>query len=152
MRESVSTRVKPNNSKSNQDTPMNSRSYVAMVLSAILPGLGQLYLAQFVKGTIIFLIFATALAIFYLNSLPVTEWRDLMRFKPAEQENTEGNDIGTEETQRPYEIHIWTFDEGEKLMYRPSWKFKITSSIQAVLCWLYAVGDGWRGRRRNRYA
>jgi hypothetical protein len=121
-----------------------------MVLSAILPGLGQLYLAQFAKGAIIFLVFASALALFYLNSLPVTEWRDLMRFKPAAKENTNGDSGVTDETQHPYEIHLWTFDDGERLMYRPSWKFKISSSIQAMLCWLYAVGDGWRGRRRTR--
>lgn len=137
--------------RGNQGTPVYDRSYVAMLLSAILPGLGQLYLSQFAKGVIVFLIFASALALFYLNSLPVTEWRDLMRFKPVTIEDATGNNAGTDGVQEPYEIHIWTFDDGEKLMYRPSWKFKISSSIQAVLCWLYAVGDGWRGRRRTRY-
>ena len=73
-----------------------------------------------------------------------------MRFKPVAAENANGDSTGTEETQQPYEIHIWTFDDGEKLMYRPSWKFKITASIQVVLCWLYAVGDGWRGRRKRQ--
>ena len=115
------------------ESPKN-RSYVAMVLSAILPGLGQLYLGQFLKGFIIFLIFASAFGIFYLNSMPVEEWRDLVRFKPAVKE---------------YAIHLWTFDDGEKLMYRPSWKLKISGSIQGILCWLYAVSDGWRGRRRR---
>ncbi|RKU38886.1 hypothetical protein C6496_05135 [Candidatus Poribacteria bacterium] len=150
MREPVTARPESSNFGRNQDTPTYARSYVAMILSAILPGLGQLYLSQFVKGVIIFLIFASALALFYLNSLPVTEWSDLMRFKPVVQENTRGDNLGTDGAQQPYEIHIWTFDDGEKLMYRPSWKLKITSSIQAVLCWLYAVGDGWRGRRRTR--
>ena len=150
MREPVAARVLSKNSGGNQSKPVNSRSYVAMLLSAILPGLGQLYLAQFAKGVIIFFIFASALALFYLNSLPVTEWSDLTRFKPVAAENTNKDSTGTEETQQPYEIHIWTFDDGEKLMYRPSWKFKITASIQAVLCWLYAVGDGWRGRRKRQ--
>lgn len=131
--------VEPRNARAASNNPVYTRSFVAMVLSAILPGLGQLYLSQFVKGVVIFLIFGSALALFYLNSLPVKEWRDLMRFKPA-----------AEETQTSYEIHLWTFDDGERLMFRPSWKLKISSSIQAVLCWLYAVGDGWRGRRRTR--
>ena len=134
----------------NQSNPAYARSYVAMVLSAILPGLGQLYLSQFAKGVIIFLIFASALTLFYLNSLPVKEWGDLMRFKPVAMEDAKADSTGTEETQVPYEIHIWTFDDGEQLMYRPSWKLKISSSIQAVLCWLYAVGGGWRGRHRTR--
>ena len=132
----MTARVNSNDSGGNQGKSMVSRSYVAMILSALLPGLGQLYLAQFVKGVIIFFIFASALLLFYVNSLPVTEWSDLLRFSSVVQE-------------QPYEIHIWTFDDGEKLMYRPSWKFKITASIQAVLCWLYAVSDGWRGRRRT---
>ena len=133
-----------------------TRSYVAMVLSAILPGLGQLYLAQFVKGILIFFIFASAAALFYLNSLPVTEWRDLLRFRSVTKVNDPSDNTSTDAAQdpdelmKPYEIHIWTFDDGEKLMYRPSWKLKISSSVQGVLCWLYAVGDGWRGRRRPR--
>jgi hypothetical protein len=150
MVEPGAARAASSNSGGNQGTPVYDRSYVAMVLSAILPGLGQLYLAQFVKGVIIFLIFASAVLLFYLNSLPVRGWSDLMRFKPAAKEDAKADSTGTDETQEPYEIHIWTFDDGEQLMYRPSWKFKISSSIQAMLCWLYAVGDGWRGRRRTR--
>ena len=147
MVEPVSARTGAGNSGSNSSEPVYSRSYIAMVLSAILPGLGQLYLSQFVKGVVIFLIFASAAALFYLNSLPVTEWRDLLRFHAV---TTRDASQGSDELTQPYEIHIWTFDDGEKLMYRPSWKFKISASVQGVLCWLYAVGDGWRGRRRNR--
>ena len=127
-----------------------SNSFVAMILSAIIPGLGQLYLGQFPKAILLFTIFASAIGIFYLNSLPVTGWDDLMRFKPAMQENTSADEIENSEAQEPYSIHLWTFDDGEKLMYRPSWKLKISASVQGILCWLYAVGDGWRGRRRNR--
>ena len=150
MEEARTARVKYSNSGGNQDNSVYDRSYVAMVLSAILPGLGQLYLAQFVKGVVIFLIFASALALFYLNSLPVKEWNDLMRIKPAAKGDTNTDGAETDETQQPYELHLWTFDDGERLMFRPSWKFKISSSVQAVLCWLYAVGDGWRGRRKTR--
>ena len=147
MVEPVSARAEMGNSGGNSGGTVYIRSYVAMVLSAILPGLGQLYLAQFVKGVIIFLIFASAVALFYLNSLPVTEWRDLLRFHAVPTADEAQN---SDESIKPYEIHIWTFDDGEKLMYRPSWKLKISSSVQGVLCWLYAVGDGWRGRRRTR--
>ena len=130
------------------ESPQN-RSYVAMILSAILPGLGQLYLGQFLKGFIIFLIFASAFGIFYLNSMPVKEWRDLVRFKPIPKTETTTDNTGDSEKQPGYAIHIWTFDDGEKLMYRPSWKLKISGSIQGILCWFYAIGDGWRGRRRR---
>ncbi len=132
-----------------QGEPAPTRSYVAMILSAILPGLGQLYLGQFLKGFIIFLIFASAFGIFYLNSMPVKEWRDLLRFKPIPQTETTTDNTEDSKKQPGYAIHLWTFDDGEKLMYRPSWKLKISGSIQGILCWLYAVGDGWRGRRRR---
>ncbi len=130
---------------------LKNRSFVAMVLSAILPGLGQLYLGKFPKAIILFAIFASAIGIFYLNSLPVTGWDDLMQFKPAATDSTSTDEADGSEAQEPYSIHIWTFDDGEKLMYRPSWKLKISASVQGILCWLYAVGDGWRGRRRNRF-
>lgn len=130
--------------------PSRSPSYAAMVLSAILPGLGQLYLGQSAKGIIILIVFASALGLFYLNSLPVTEWSDLMRFKPVAKESTTADSTEGSEGQESYAIHIWTFDDGEQLMYRPSWKLKISASIQGILCWFYAVVDGRRGRRRIR--
>ena len=146
MAEPVNVHTGPNT----QSEPAPTRSFVAMILSAILPGLGQLYLGQSAKGIIILIVFASALGIFYVNSLPVTEWSDLMRFKPAAKENPTSDSAGDSEEQKSYAIHIWTFDDGEKLMYRPSWKLKISASIQGILCWFYAVGDGWRGRRRIR--
>lgn len=142
MAEPANTRAASRNSGSTEDT--SAPSFVAMVLSIIVPGLGQLYLGQSLKAIVLFVIFASAIGLFYVNSLPVTGWDDLMRFKPT-AENT-----STDEAGEPYSIHIWTFDDGEKLMYRPSWKLKISASVQGVLCWLYAVGDGWRGRRRTR--
>ena len=137
------------NSGNTRGEPAPARSYVAMLLSAILPGLGQLYLGQFLKGFILFLIFASAFGIFYLNSMPVKEWRDLTQFKPAANDETTTDNTEDTQKQPSYAIHIWTFDDGEKLMYRPSWKLKISASVQGILCWLYAVGDGWRGRRRK---
>ena len=149
MAEPATAYTESSNRRRPQGEPAPTRSYFAMILSAILPGLGQLYLGQFLKGFILFLIFASALGIFYLNSMPVKEWRDLTRFKPPTKEDISTDD--TEATQKSpvYAIHIWTFDDGEKLMYRPTWKLKISGSIQGILCWLYAIGDGWRGRRRR---
>lgn len=150
MVDPANTRVAASNTRGTGDKPA-ARSFVAMVLSAILPGLGQLYLGQSPKAIVLFFIFVSAIGVFYLNSLPVTEWDDLMRFKPATQERTSADGTQNTEVPEPYSIHIWTFDDGEKLMYRPSWKLKISASVQGILCWLYAVGDGWRGRRRNRF-
>ncbi len=149
MVEPANTRVASSNFGGAEGKPA-ACSFVAMVLSAILPGLGQLYLGQFPKAIVLFAIFASAIGIFYLNSLPVTEWRDLTRFKPAVKKHTSTDRVEDSEAQEPYSIHIWTFDDGEKLMYRPSWKLKISASVQGILCWVYAVGDGWRGRRRTR--
>ena len=143
MVDPANTRGATSHSRDTESKPAD-RSFVAMLLSAILPGLGQLYLGQFPKAIVVFLVFASGVGLFYLNSLPVTGWEDLMRFKPARQEGTTDGS----EAQEPYSIHIWTFDDGEKLMYRPSWKLKISAAVQGILCWLYAVGDGWRGRRR----
>ncbi len=130
-----------------------SRSPLAMLLSAVLPGFGQLYLGRFPKGVLLLALFSSAVALFYLNSLPVTEWQDLLRFRttpaPAATDETERTGASTEsaEAQEAYAIHVWTFDDGEKLMYRPSWKLKLSMGIQALLCWLYAVIDGWKGRQ-----
>lgn len=129
---------------------LKSRSYVAMILSMILPGFGQLYLGQSFKGFLLFFLFVSALGIVYLNSMPVEEWRDLTRFKPPATEESPTDNTEDAQTRPEYAIHLWTFDDGEKLMYRPSWKLKISGSIQGILCWLYAIGDGWRGRRRRK--
>ncbi len=139
---------------------MNSaRSYLAVLLSTILPGLGQFYLNHVVKGTVLLFIFASAAGIFYINSLPVTEWRDLLRFKPAAGpappsshnktigETSRLDTVRQEDTH--YAFHLWTFDDGEKLFYRPIWKLKISALIQALLCWLYAVRDAWRSQYRH---
>ena len=143
-------RVEPSSSRNIGSEPKATRSYVAMFLSIGLPGLGQLYLGHFLKAFIIFFGVASAFGIVYINSMPVEDWHDLTRFKPpTKMETTQEN---AEESEKPlgYAIHIWTFDDGEKLMYRPSWKLKISGSIQGILCWLYAIGDGWRGRRGRR--
>ena len=150
MAVAANTRVESNSSRNGDGEPKATRSYIAMLLSVIFPGFGQLYLGHFLKAFIIFLGVASAVGIIYLNSMPVEDWRDLTRFKPPAK--TETTETDTESGEKPpgYAIHIWTFDDGEKLMYRPSWKLKISGAAQGVLCWLYAIGDGWRGRRGRR--
>jgi hypothetical protein len=96
-----------------QVTTKTRSSYAAMVLSALLPGLGQLYLGQFLKGFIIFLLFASALGIFYLNSMPVKEWRDLTRFGPAAKE-----DISTDNAEDPQKHAHMPFISGRLTMGR----------------------------------
>ena len=123
-----------------------ARCFIASCLSAMLPGLGQLYLEQFVKGAVLLFIFGSAAGLFYINSLPVTEWRDLLRFQPPPVAET-SDEPADEQEKTGYAIHLWTFDDGEKLMFRPLWYLKISALVQAGLCWLYAVLNVWSGRR-----
>ena len=207
------------------------RSYLAMILSMI-PGLGQLYLHKPLKGMILFLGVLSAGAVIYISSLPVNDWRDLVRFdelktwwearqaeKEAQGDPEKFEPVATkakEKQERDY--HLYTFDDNllfrmepkfqrdldnrniseklrqtfkdnnillskdaivlikktnsrwiishgdrtyairkadgqlniyavKKLMYRPSWKFKISGFIQGIILWIYAIYDGWKGRR-----
>ena len=43
--------------------------------------------------------------------------------------------------------HLWTFENGKKLMYRPSWKLKLSGLVQGLFVWLYAIFDAWRGEK-----
>ncbi len=60
------------------------RSYRAMLMSMIIPGLAQIYLRKPFKGIIILLGIVTAMVLIYLNSLPVNSWRDLTRIDRTE--------------------------------------------------------------------
>lgn len=131
--------------QSDADQQMQSsppRSYTAMVLSAIIPGLGQLYLHRLIKAFIVFFIFLTGVVLFYLNSYPVSELSDLVRFQSTSSSGIVaggGDEIGVENA-----VQIWTFDDGKSLWFRPSLILKVTALIQIILCWIYAVYDGWR--------
>lgn len=208
-----------------------NRSYLAMLLS-VFPGLGQLYLRKPLKGLVLFLGVLSAAAVIYISSLPVNDWRDLVRFdelrtwwqarqteKTAgrDSEKTEPNATNGKET-KYQDYHLYTFDDNllfyiglnfhkeldrnifskelqralkdngvllskdavistektdsrwkithgnrayvirkmdgrlnvyavKKLMYRPSWKFKISGFMQGIILWVYAIFDAWRGRR-----
>ena len=67
------------------------RSYRAMLLSMIIPGLGQIYLRKLFKGVIIFIGIILAMVLIYANSLPVTSWRDLARIDRTEISLDEGS-------------------------------------------------------------
>ncbi len=118
------------------------RSYTAMILSGIIPGLGQLYLHRLIKAFIVFFIFSTGIVLFYLNSYPVREFTDLLRFQSNSSSgfvSGDGDDTAVENS-----IQLWIFDDGKSLWFRPSLILKVTALIQIILCWLYAVYDGWR--------
>ncbi len=131
-----------------EETAPVKRSYLAMVLSAILPGVGQIYLNQYAKAFFILLGVVSAIFIFVVNSLPLENWSDLLLFRRhGEAVSTTGT--GDSEPERITYL-LWTFDNGKTLAFHPSWKLKISSLIQAVLCWVYAVYDGWRGIRGTK--
>ena len=75
------------------------RSYSAILLSMILPGLAQLYLGKPLKGIIILLGIITALGLIYANSLPVDSWQDLTRIDRTE---TSPYERGAKEQTEPY--------------------------------------------------
>ncbi len=129
-----------------QDPPHSSRSYTAMILSAILPGLGQFYLNQFIKGFIVLIVFVSAIGLFYLNSYPVREWGDLTRFHPANHKDISSDSDVERVENTDNSIAIWTLDNGKTIMFKPNWILKITATFQAIICWIYAVREGWRGR------
>ena len=60
------------------------RSFRAILLSIIIPGLAQIYLRRPLKGIIILLGIASAMVLIYANSLPVNSWRDLTRIDRME--------------------------------------------------------------------
>ena len=142
MRESTSG-FSTTESRKGYTYTLQKRSFFAMILSAVLPGLGQIYLNSTIKGFILFIVYISSIGIFYINSYPVRGWDDLMRFKPVPE-----NQRTAEETDRS--IHLWTLDNGDALMFKPTWILKVTALIQGLVCWFYAVYDGWRGRQIYR--
>ena len=148
----------------------DKRSYLAMALSILLPGLGQFYLRKPFQGFILFLGVVSAGAIIYMNSVPVNSWRDLTHLDGFEEWRAErraekkgkidnvvsgvkppttsgkANPLTADESKNA-DYHLYTFEDGKKLMFRPSWKFKVSGFIQGVVFWMYAIFDGWRGQK-----
>ena len=71
-----------------------TRSFRAMLMSMIIPGLGQIYLRKLFKGVIIFIGIILAIVLIYANSLPVTSWRDLIRLDRNEALSDEAGATG----------------------------------------------------------
>ena len=67
------------------DTKKLKPSFLAAFLSLLFPGLGQVYLRTPFKGLIFFIGVAVGALLVYLNSLPLNNWRDLIRFEEAEK-------------------------------------------------------------------
>lgn len=131
--------------QSDADQQMQSsppRSFTAMILSAIIPGMGHLYLHRLIKSFVVFFIFLTGVILFYLNSHPVRDLSDLLRFQSNSSSGFVAGDSGDIAIDNA--VQIWTFDDGKSLWFRPSLFLKVTALIQIVLCWIYAVYDGWR--------
>lgn len=139
MQESAS-QLQSHTEQQMQSSPQ--RSYTAMILSIIIPGLGQLYLHRLIKAFIIFFIYITGVILFYLNSYPVREFDDLLRFQANAGSGFVANQSGDMDIENA--IQLWTFDDGKSLWFRPSVLLKITALIQVILCWIYAIYDGWR--------
>ncbi len=139
MRESASQYQSDANQQMQSSPP---RSYTAMILSGIIPGLGQLYLHRLIKAFIVFFIFLTGVVLFYLNSYPVREFSDLVKF----QSDTSSGFVAGDSDDMVVDnaVQLWTFDDGKSLWFRPSMILKVTALLQIVLCWFYAVYDGWR--------
>ena len=135
-----------------------TNSFLAAFLSLLLPGLGQVYLRTPAKGFLYFLGVSLGALLVYLNSLPLTSWRDLIRFDEAQtiiesQKNEEGFNIDLDKLKQTAEgieqkPHQELFEhEEQKLMYKPNWIIKITGFLQVVLIWVWSISDGWSGER-----
>jgi hypothetical protein len=95
------------------------------MLLSMIPGLGQLYLRKPLKGAILFLGVLSACAVIYISSLPVNDWRDLMRLDGLEtwwetrqaeietQEDPEKSQLVATEAKEKQErdYHLYTFDD-----------------------------------------
>lgn len=101
--------------------PKAPHSLKAAILSLFCPGLGQIYLNRIGAGVLIFLLFAMGLFLTWVNSLP----------------------------NESYVVSV--ISDEKKLMFKPNWIFQLSGFIQLVLSWIYAIVDGWIGRRGEKY-
>jgi len=108
-------------------------SPLAMFLSILCPGLGQVYLGKYVKALIIFLAAVMGIVLVYINTLPFDDFSDLLK-----------------KDSKPKEYTVWKFKGGNKLMFKSRWQFRLTGFIQFVCVWLYGIADGLIGRRMYR--
>jgi len=122
------------------------KSFPAMFLSLICPGLGQVYLRKPFKGAILF--FGTVLGIFliYVNSLPVDSVTDLL-LVVLEYNGDSGVRLKSK-LKNPgsegYEYTIYKFKKRD-LRFRPYWQFRLSGSFQVLIFWAYSIWDGFLG-------
>ncbi len=113
-------------------------SYFALLLSLLIPGLGQIYLRKPGKMLLILIGVVTGLLIVYANSIPVMTWTDMKpQIKASDQNNVE-------------ERTVWTLKDGRQLRFRPRRTFQLSGWAQVLFFWMYGVVDGWAGRRGYR--
>ncbi|SVC92997.1 uncharacterized protein METZ01_LOCUS345851 [marine metagenome] len=129
-----------------------------MLLSIILPGLGQVYLRRARMGVIFLFGVLTGFGIVYLNSWPVQSWRDLTNFREAKeilesQKTKEGIKLNPQKLKealeniedKPHQELLKIKDK--QLMLRPKWWFKVTGLTQFVLFWLLSIADALMGQQ-----
>ena len=115
------------------------RSYRAMLLSMIIPGLGQIYLRKPLKGAIFIIGMISAMLLIYANSLPVTSWRDLIRIDRTETSSDEGGAAGQTEAQS--EIDDSNLEDKDQKRWRgyplytsdSKFMFRITADLDSHL-------------------
>ena len=107
-------------------TKMRSRA-VAVILSIILCGLGQIYLRRIARGLILFLAFSCAIAIILLalygKEVKVSDWGgDELMFNPSRSVTFQGQ----------------TFYVSDIM--------KVTGTIQLAFAWIFSIADALRRR------
>lgn len=127
----------------------DKRSYLAAVLSMVFPGMGQIYLRRPLEGVMLCFGVVFAGAIIYLNSHPVTCWRDLTYIEGVENwlEDQTGIHLAPPQRGGPESVLLIRLPNGTQVRYRPTWHFKVSGLIQGLIFWIYAIFDGWRGQR-----
>ncbi len=102
---------------------------IAVILSALLCGLGQIYMRRIIRGVILFLTFLSAVAIIWLGirgeEFRIIGWGDnQLMFNPSRSITLQGQ------------------------IYHVADIMKITGTIQLVIAWIIGVADAHRIGRR----
>ncbi len=115
------------------------RSHRAMLMSMIIPGLGQIYQRKLFKGVITFIGIISAMVLIYANSLPVTSWRDLTRLDRTETLLDDGG--AAEQTEVYPEADVPTSESKDPKLWRgytlytsdSKFMFRITADLDSYL-------------------
>ena len=154
----VVDKIEPGEQHMEQSREEHKFSLFAMLLSIILPGLGQVYLRRARWGFIFLFGVLIGFGIIYLNSWPVKSWRDLINFREAQdilesQRTEDGVKLDSQKLKEALENieekphHELLKIKDKQFMVRPKWWFKVTGLIQYVLCWLISIVDALMGEQ-----